>query len=138
MNTVKTETIVKGDVPTIWKLWITPTDIEQWMITSPDWECTKAENDFTVGGKFVYALAAKDKSQGFDFSGTYTGMEDGKYINYTLDDGRKVSVDFKEEIGCVHIVQKFEPENKNPIEMQGVGWQTMLDNFKKYAEAEDK
>lgn len=134
---IKTETIVKGDISKIWDLWVTPSHIKEWMNTSDEWECTNATNDLEIDGKFVYTLAAKDKSKSFDFSGTYTGVEEGKYINYTIDDGRKVTIDFKEEIGCVHIIQKFEAENENPFDMQGTGWQHILDSFKKYAEKED-
>ena len=132
---IKIETIVKGDIAKIWKFWTEPEHITKWAFASDDWECSKASNDLRVGGKFSSTMGAKDKSAEFDFGGTYTGVEEGKYINYTLDDGREVTVDFKEEVGCVHISQEFEPENENPIEMQHDGWQAILDNFKKYVEA---
>jgi len=33
------------------------------------------------------------------------------------------------------IVETFEAENTNPIEMQQKGWQSILDNFKNYTES---
>ena len=33
------------------------------------------------------------------------------------------------------IVETFDPEQQNPIEMQRGGWQSILDNFKKYVES---
>ena len=38
-----------------------------------------------------------------------------------------------QEIGY-NIIETFEAETMNPIEMQRGGWQAILDNFKKYAE----
>ena len=32
------------------------------------------------------------------------------------------------------VVETFDPESENPIEMQRGGWQAILDNFEKYAE----
>lgn len=132
------ETIVKGEMPQIWEWWTTPKHIMNWAFASSDWECTNATNDLTVRGKFSSTMAAKDKSTSFDFGGTYTGVEEGKYINYMLDDGRKVTVDFKQELLCVHIMQTFEAEGENSEEMQRTGWQAILDNFKRYAEAQQE
>ncbi len=130
------ETIVKGDMDKIWQLWTKPEHIMKWAFASDDWEAPEATNDAQTGGKFSTTMSAKDKSQSFVFGGTYSGVEEGKYINYTLDDGRKVMIDFKEDLGAVHITERFEPENENPPEMQHAGWQAILDNFKKYAEGQ--
>jgi hypothetical protein len=32
------------------------------------------------------------------------------------------------------VVEVFEPESQNSLEMQKGGWQAILDNFKKYTE----
>jgi len=46
-----------------------------------------------------------------------------------------VEILFSENEGTTTIIEKFDPENQNPHEMQQQGWQTILDNFKKYVEA---
>jgi hypothetical protein len=32
-------------------------------------------------------------------------------------------------------VEQFVPEDQNPLDMQRMGWQLILDNFKKYCES---
>lgn len=58
----------------------------------------------------------------------------GKKIAYTIEDGRKVVIEFTELDGRVKVVETFEPEETNSLEMQRTGWQAILDNFKRYAE----
>jgi hypothetical protein len=36
--------------------------------------------------------------------------------------------------GKVTLVQTFEPESENHVDMQKMGWQSILENFKKYCE----
>jgi hypothetical protein len=48
--------------------------------------------------------------------------------------GRHVRVEFVATPDGVKIIESFDPESENPLEMQKNGWQTILDNFKKYAE----
>jgi uncharacterized protein YndB with AHSA1/START domain len=56
-------------------------------------------------------------------------------IRYTIGDGRTVKATFTTQGGSTHIAETFEAESINPIEMQRGGWQAILDNFKKYTEA---
>ena len=79
-------------------------------------------------------MEAKDQSFGFDFSGTYTKIIDNELIEILLDDNRKVKVSFSKDTGETKIVQTFEAENKNEAELQRTGWQSILNNFKKYCE----
>jgi uncharacterized protein YndB with AHSA1/START domain len=79
-------------------------------------------------------MEAKDGSFGFDFYGLYDRVKTNEAIDYTIGDGRKVKITFAIENGKTKIVETFEAENQNPIEMQRSGWQSILDNFKKYAE----
>jgi hypothetical protein len=53
---------------------------------------------------------------------------------YTIGDGRKVEVKFKANGNQTKVVETFETESQNPVEMQRGGWQAILDNFKKYTE----
>lgn len=51
-----------------------------------------------------------------------------------MDDGRKVKITFIRQDNDTQIIESFEAEETNSIEMQQAGWQSILDNFKKYAE----
>jgi len=52
-----------------------------------------------------------------------------------MADGRKVKITFSSEGNETRIVETFEAESENPIELQRGGWQAIIDNFKKYTEA---
>lgn len=129
------EAIVNAPADKVWELWTEPEHITKWNNASEDWHTTRAENDLHVGGKFLSRMEAKDGSAGFDFEGTYTQVKTNEAIVYTIADGRKVEVTFTSAGDATKVVETFEAENENPIEMQRGGWQAILDSFKKYAEA---
>ena len=81
-------------------------------------------------------MAALDKSGAFDFAGVYTDIVEQKRINYTIDDNRKVIIKFEEIDGGVIITEQFEPTSKQPPAAQEMGWQLILQSFKKYVEDE--
>lgn len=132
MITISTQ--INAPITKIWESWNAPVHIMNWYHASPDWHAPAAENDLRVGGKFKTTMAAKDGSFSFDFSGIYTAVEEHKSIDYTLDDGRRVSIQFENQGSTVLITEQFEPESENPLEMQQAGWQAILDNFKSYTE----
>lgn len=134
-NEITIETTVNKPIAAVWDLWIQPQHITQWNNASPDWHTPHAENDLRVGGLFNFRMEAKDGSFGFNFSGKYTAVEPNKHIAYTLEDNRKVDIKFTGMGDATEIVETFEAENENPVDMQRGGWQAILDNFKKYAEA---
>lgn len=134
-QTVTVETVIKAPIEKIWKQWTEPTHITRWYNASDYWHAPYAENDLRVNGKFKTTMAAKDGSMSFDFEGVYTNIVQYKTIQYTLLDGRKVKITFTEQGDSTKVVEAFETENENPADMQRVGWQAILDNFKKYAEA---
>ena len=119
----------------VWKLWITPEDIMQWNSASPDWHSPKAENDLREGGSFSYRMEAKDGSMGFDFAGIYDRVQPNERIDYTMGDGRQVTNTFRANGNATDVVVTFDAETENPEDMQRLGWQAILDNFKKYAES---
>jgi uncharacterized protein YndB with AHSA1/START domain len=80
-------------------------------------------------------MESRDGSQGFDFGGTYTEVEPHARIAYTIADGRKVEAVFVETSEGIQITETFDPESENPEDMQRAGWQSILDNFKKYVES---
>jgi len=133
-TTITIETTVKAPVEKVWKCWTTPQDITQWNHASDDWHSPHGENDLRPGGRFSFRMEAKDGSFGFDFGGVYDKVKTNELIEYTLGDGRKVSVKFTANGNEIHIVETFEAEETNPIEMQKGGWQAILDNFKSYTE----
>jgi hypothetical protein len=51
-----------------------------------------------------------------------------------LEDGRNVIVNFNVEGNQTTVVQRFEPEQENPHELQQGGWQAILNQFKNYCE----
>lgn len=129
------EATIQAPIATVWKSWTTPADIMKWNSASDDWHTTKSENDLRVGGTFLSRMEAKDGSFGFDFGGTYTNIKNHELIEYTLGDGRTVSVEFTPNNDSTNIVSVFEAETQNPVEMQQGGWQAILNNFKKYTES---
>ena len=132
---ITVETTVNAPVEKVWKSWNTPADIMLWNNASDDWHTPFAENDLRVGGKFLSRMEAKDGSFGFDFGGIYDEVQENGLIAYTIDDGRKVTIRFSGKNNETKIVETFEAENMNSIEIQRGGWQTILDNFKKYTES---
>lgn len=132
---IKIETTVHAPVEKVWEYWNNPEHVTKWNQASDDWHSPRGENDLRVGGRFSYRMEAKDGSFGFDFSGVYDIIYVNAYIEYTLDDGRKVQVTFMSETEATRIIEEFEAEDTNPAELQKSGWQAILDSFKKYTEA---
>jgi len=132
---ITVEAIVHAPVASVWTYWTEPEHITQWNHASDDWHTPYAENDLRAGGKFLSRMEAKDGSFGFDFSGVYDEVILREKIAYTLDDGRKVEIDFAPQGGDTKIVTVFDAEESNPVDMQQAGWQAILNNYKKYAEA---
>jgi uncharacterized protein YndB with AHSA1/START domain len=128
------ETTVDASLEKVWNYWIAPEHIVNWNAASPDWHTPRATNDVRVGGELFCRMEAKDGSFGFDLKGTYTAVESMKQLDYALEDERKVTVAFSDMNGKTLVVQHFEAENQNPIELQQAGWQAILTNFKHYTE----
>lgn len=126
---------VAAPVARSWEVYTKPEYITQWNHASDDWQCPRAENDLRPGGTFSSRMEAKDGSFGFDFGGTYTAITPLQLIAYTMGDGRKVEVHFAEDNGGTLVTVIFDAETQNSEEMQRGGWQAILDNFKKCAEA---
>ena len=131
---ITVSTSIHAPFEKVWDYYTKPTHVMGWNHASDDWHTTAAESDLKEGGKFSYRMEAKDGSEGFDFEGTYTKVNDHGMLEYTFD-GRMVSVDMMPKGDHTEVVVKFDPEDENPIEQQQQGWQAILDNFKKYVEA---
>ena len=134
-NQITVEATINAPVEKVWEYWTKPEHITKWAFASDDWHAPSAENDVRAGGKFKTRMESRDGSEGFNFAGEYTTVEEYRAIEYTMDDGRQVSTSFStEEDGC-KVVQTFDPESENPIEVQKEGWQSILNSFKKYVES---
>jgi uncharacterized protein YndB with AHSA1/START domain len=118
----------------VWDKWTQAAHVVNWNFAHESWCCPKAKVDFSVGGSSSYRMEAKDGSAGFDLIATFTAIEDRKQILSVLADGRKVAVDFSVEDEQTMLVQRFEPEQENPLELQQGGWQAILNQFKSYCE----
>lgn len=133
-TSITVKTTVNAPIEKVWEFWNSPDHITKWSFASPEWHTPYAENDLKVGGKFKSTMAAKDGSASFDFGGTYTKVDEYKKIEYTIEDGRNVSIVFDALSEQTRITETFDAESTHPIEMQRGGWQAILDNFKKYTE----
>jgi uncharacterized protein YndB with AHSA1/START domain len=131
---ITVETIVNATVEKVWKSWTEAKHITKWNNASDDWHTPFAENDLRVGGKFLSRMEAKDGSFGFDFSGIYDEVKLYEVISYTIGDGRKVQITFIGQENETKIIETFDAENTNSVELQRNGWQSILDNFKRYTE----
>ena len=132
---ITVENTVNAPVEKVWEAWTKPEHIKNWCAASDDWHAPKAENDVRVGGSFSTRMEAKDGSFGFDFGGVYDAVDTNKYIEYTMGDGRNVKIWFTSQGDSTAVVESFEAETQHSVDMQRSGWQAILDNFKKYTEA---
>jgi uncharacterized protein YndB with AHSA1/START domain len=137
MNTQKNitvETLINAPIEKVWTFWTVPEHITKWNHASEDWHTTRAENDLKIGGKFLFRMEAKDGSFGFDLKGIYDNIITHKEISYTLLDDRIVTILFSQTENGVKIMETFDAENENSLELQKFGWQAILNNFKNYVE----
>lgn len=139
-NMITIQATINAPIEKVWEFWNKPEHITGWAFASDNWEAPHAENDLRTGGKFMTRMQEKGTDNGFDFGGIYTNVVEYKTIEYDMAkapneaDSRHVKIVFETTPDGVKITQSFDPENENTIEMQRTGWQTILDNFKKYAE----
>jgi uncharacterized protein YndB with AHSA1/START domain len=129
------ESTIQAPVAKVWESWTKPEHITQWCSASDEWHAPKAENDLRVGGSYTTRMEAKDGSMGFDFGGVYDVVKPQEYIESTMGDGRKITVTFSSQGNATKVVETFEAEETNPLEMQQGGWQAILNNFKQYTES---
>ena len=134
-TSITVEATINPPVEKVWKFWTGPEYIIKWNNASDDWHTPSAMNDLRSGGKFTCRMEAKDGSMGFDFYGTYDEVITNELISYTMGDGRKAKIIFTSHGNATKVVETFEAETENSIELQRGGWQAILDNFKKYTEA---
>ena len=136
MDTTKItiQAVVSADRKKVWDYYTNPDCITKWNFAIDTWHCPTASNDMRVGGKYLARMEAKDGSFGFDFEAIYNEIVNGQKFTYTMTDNRVVNTTFKELGDQTAVTITFDAESENPVEMQQQGWQSILDNFKKYTE----
>lgn len=133
---ITVETTVHAPLERVWKAWVTPADIIAWNAASDDWHTSRSTVDLRVGGKMISRMEAKDGSAGFDFEGTFTRLVERSLIEFTMSDGRDVTVEFAETPSGVRVRETFDAESENSIDLQRQGWQAILESFRRYAEVD--
>ncbi len=131
---ITVEAAINAPIEKVWYYWTSPEHVIKWNQASDDWHCPNAENDLSISGKFSYTMAAKEGSFSFDFWGIYDDILENELLMSTLGDGRKLKVTFASIGDVTQVVENFEAEDENPIELQQTGWQTILENFKIHVE----
>jgi uncharacterized protein YndB with AHSA1/START domain len=126
---------VNAPVTKTWDYWTNPDHMTKWNHASDDWHSPWAKSDFREGGQFSARMEAKDGSMGFEFGGVYNVIRNHEYIEFTMGDGRKVKTSFSPQGETTVVTESFEAEDLHPVDFQRMGWQAILDNFKKYTEA---
>lgn len=80
-------------------------------------------------------MALVDGQMSFDLQGNYTAVVPLEHLAYTVNDGRKVAVDFLTEGGGTRFRESFDAETLHSRELLQQGWGAILENFRKYAAA---
>lgn len=133
---ITVSTTVKADAEKVWNYYTAPEHITKWNFADPSWHCPTASNDLKVGGKYSARMEAKDGSFGFDFDAIYTDVKTGQDFTYEFG-GRTAHVQFKNLGSETEVTIVFDAEDENPVDMQKAGWQAILNNFKRYVEANE-
>ena len=132
---ISVEATVAAKPARVWRLYTAPQHITGWNFASDDWHCPRAENDLRVGGRLCWRMEARDGSFGFDFEGIYNQLAAERLLAFSMPDGRQVKTSFVSLGDATLVRTSFDPDAENPAELQRAGWQAILDNFKRYAEA---
>ena len=132
---IEVQVNVEASLGKVWECWNGPEHIVNWNFASDDWCAPQAAVDLKPGGQFVCRMESKDGTVGFDFKGIYDVIKPMELIEYTLEDDRTVRIEFKERENGVQLIEKFEAEHENSVELQQAGWQAILNNFKQYVES---
>lgn len=132
---IQIETSIQSPLSKVWSYWTEPAHITKWNFAIPEWHCPKATNELKVGGKYSARMEAIDGSFGFDFEAIYDEVIAEKKLSYTMLDGRQATTIFESNENSTRVITIFDAEKQNPADMQKNGWQSILNNFKKYTEA---
>lgn len=125
---------VRQPLHIVWKCWTTPEHIKRWNIPFPNWHCPEVVNDIREGGIFCFKMQTKDGKEGFEHAGRYDKVIPCELVEYTLDDGRRSTIEFLQIDQNTIVRESFEPEQLVPDEVQEAFCQSVLQRFKGYVE----
>jgi len=131
-NAITVKTTVEATLQEAWHYYTESEHVVNWNFASEEWHCAVAKNDLSVGGEFLIKMTSKEGNMSFDLEGTYDEIDPNKHIAYTLKNGREVSVDFAEQGETTQVKVAFDPDEEHGTDHQRDGWQSILNNFRKY------
>lgn len=128
--------LVHKPVHDVWKKWITPADIQMWNVPSDNWCCKNVSDNFIEGGTFYFKMETKDGKISFEHRSKYDVIVPYELIGYTLEDSRRSVIEFQQIDESTIVRESFEPEAETEPDEQKKFCQAVLNNFKKYTEAD--
>ncbi|MFM8595742.1 MAG: SRPBCC domain-containing protein, partial [Flavobacteriales bacterium] len=105
---IEVKATIHASLDQVWEKWTQAQHIIHWNFAHESWCCPSAEVDFKEGGSSNYRMEAKDGSFGFNLIAVFLTIDPKQSILSTLEDGRKVSVQFTAENNQTTITQQFE------------------------------
>ena len=136
-NTLKVSTEINASVEKVWKIWNDPQDIVNWNPASDHWETSDENNEIKEGEKFFSRKQSENESAKLDLEGTYNEVIHEETIAYTMSNGQKVKITFKENDDTTTVTTTFDADDKLSDEAQEKSWQEILDSLKDYVENKD-
>lgn len=127
--------LINKSLELVWNAWNDESQMHNWLFISADYETKNPKVDLRLGGSFSYTMASKAGGFDFEYRATYTEIEIYKKIAFTLVDDRKAEVLFSTEAGRTRLQILFEPVVEQDNDVQLIGWQTILINFKHHLES---
>jgi uncharacterized protein YndB with AHSA1/START domain len=118
-----------------WRVYTDPSEITRWNFANDEWHCPTATTNLEIGGLYKARMEAKDGSFGFDFEGTYTEVDEPRALTILLGDGRQSRTTFQPSERGTIVKTTFDAESENAADVQQQGWQAILSNYQKRAEA---
>ncbi|MFZ9939973.1 MAG: SRPBCC domain-containing protein [Bacteroidia bacterium] len=134
MDAINIAAIIEADRRKVWDYYTQAEHITGWNFADPSWHCPAALSDLRPGGRYFARMEARDGSFGFDFEATFTEVVEHECLAYTFG-GRTARVEFRDVEQGTEVGVTFDPEEENPVELQKSGWQSIINQFKSYTEA---
>jgi uncharacterized protein YndB with AHSA1/START domain len=119
-----------------WHYYTEAEHVINWNFPGENWHCPSANNDLRVGGGFNITMAEKSGQMEVELEGTYDEIETEKFVAYTLDTGRTVRVDFADRGKKTELTVTFDPDPRHGRDHERDQWQSILNNYRTYAEAQ--
>ena len=133
-KTLVSVVLVERPIEDVWGYWIGSASIKQWNIPFDDWHCPTVTNDFREGGQFNFRMERIEDGEGFDYRGVYDHIIPLEYIESTSG-GRNCIVEFQALDNNTIIRETFEADTITPLDLQQKFTDSVLGNFKKFAES---